>query len=75
MKVTTQKNKKISIGYVAITFNEKAKSNIYDGKELVMKTAKMKNIGLYNFRLFLRSIVRVAQSHSIQNLSIEIINI
>ncbi len=57
--------------FIAVTFDEKIAAHRFDGKTLTIKTGDIRDTGLYNFRLLLRLIIRVAQSHRIEKLSVD----
>lgn len=71
MKITNSKSSKPSTGSVTVSFNSKVKSTRFDGKTLTIKVSELKNTGLYNFRLVLRSLMRTAQGHGIKHLAVD----
>ncbi len=70
MKITTIKSNLIKKDAIKIEFDEKIALNRYDGHTLTIKIDKIKDTGLYNFRLLLRSVVRSAQSNNIRKILI-----
>ena len=61
----------INSGVVSVIFDEKISAHRFDGEVLTIKTDEVKEMGLYNFRLLLRLIIRTAQAHKIEKLRLD----
>ena len=53
-----------------VEFTEKVPASRFDGSVFTVKTGKVKDMGLFNFRLLLRSIIRLSQKHKINKIKI-----
>jgi len=73
MKITIKKESNGTTSkqsLVVVKFDEEIASSRFDGEVLTIKTDKIEEMGLYNFRLLLRSVIRTAQGHKIEKLAL-----
>ena len=71
MKITIQKNNDVKSGVVRVAFDTTIASSRFNGEVLTIKIDDLKDSGLYNFRLLLRSVVRTAQGNKIEKLALD----
>ncbi len=72
MKITIEKKSDIKkSGVVSVNFSTDIASSRFNGEVLTIKIDDLKDVGLYNFRLLLRSIMRIAQSNKIEKMTLD----